>query len=72
MEVVVQTEPTVAFSSPKQVVSGSPELLLLNSQEYDVAPDGQRFLVVQRVSSDSEALASIAVVQNWFAEFEKK
>ena len=36
---------------------------------FDVAPDGQRFVVVQAVG---ERRSNIVVVQNWFAEFEKE
>jgi Tol biopolymer transport system component len=35
---------------------------------YDVSPDGERFLLPQRVSSQER---NIHVVQNWFAEFRK-
>ncbi len=35
-------------------------------QEYDVSPDGQRFVLVKDLRESSP---SIEVVQNWFAEF---
>lgn len=37
---------------------------------YDVAPDGQRFVVVRPVGGSTSA--TITVVQNWFAEFKKQ
>ncbi len=37
-------------------------------QQYDVTPDGQRFVVVETLR-DADAGQSIHVVENWFAEF---
>ena len=36
---------------------------------YDVSADGTRFVMVRNVN-DPFSSAAIAVVQNWFAEFE--
>jgi serine/threonine-protein kinase len=38
------------------------------SREFDVAPDGQRFLVVARAPGNT---SRIVVVQNWLREFER-
>jgi hypothetical protein len=42
---------------------------------YDVAPDGERFLMPKRIEKDTEeaeARPDVLVVQNWFEEFRKK
>jgi hypothetical protein len=40
---------------------------------FDVAPDGDRFVLLQGADRDSNAgPAGITMVQNWFAEFKDK
>jgi hypothetical protein len=41
------------------------------AQLYDVSADG-RFVIVEPVEDESGKAPSIHVVQNWFAEFNKK
>jgi hypothetical protein len=48
------------FSNPGFQVPGS-------EANYDVAPDGERFLVPERLGGSRK----IRVVQNWFAAFRK-
>ena len=50
-----------------------PYLNLLGSRTYDVAPDGERFVMVQLGSSatDAEAQAELIIVQNWFEELRR-
>ena len=38
---------------------------------FDVSPDGQRFLFVKSVGSDSSARPSIVIVSNWFEELKR-
>ena len=42
-------------------------------RNYDIAPDGQRFLAVGTTSSfdDAAAVADLIVVQNWFEELRR-
>ena len=40
-------------------------------RDYDVTPDGRRFLMVQYVDRHRQAVTSIHLVQNWFAELER-
>ncbi len=41
--------------------------------DYDVIPDGQRFLMVQAsVQQQEEALTQINVVQSWFEELKQR
>ena len=37
--------------------------------QYDVSPDGQRFILAEPVGEGATSEPSIRVVQNWFAEF---
>jgi hypothetical protein len=60
-----------------QFSPGSPKALFrhpgledpMPEQQYDVAADGQRFLVVKELVPGSDARPSIQVVQNWYAAF---
>jgi len=40
-------------------------------RSYDIAPDGERFLMV-RQPVGSEVLTNLAVVVNWFAELRQR
>ena len=72
MAVPVIVRPTFDFGTPESLFDlqtinavADPNLL---SVPYDVFPDGQKFVMVQRIQDeDSQA---IVVVQNWFSEFE--
>ena len=37
---------------------------------YDVAPDGQRFVMI-KVSEEQEAVGQINIVLNWFEELKR-
>ncbi len=75
MGVPVQTSPTFSFRMPQAIFEKTPLLASLTSglgpfmsKPYDVAPDGQRFLVVKRLLSGSR---QINVVLNWFEELKR-
>jgi hypothetical protein len=38
---------------------------------YDVTPDGQHFVILEGVEAQNERQV-LNVVQNWFAEFQRK
>ena len=64
MSVVIQTSPALRVGAPQS-------LFELRSESWDVAPDGQRFLVVK----EPEATAGdtkLQVVDNWFEELRRK
>ncbi len=73
MAVPVSTSPELTVGTPKPLFS-SPGLLLNGARvlNYDVTPDGQRFVVWERIEAKEEAQQSIRVVQNWFAEFKDR
>jgi Tol biopolymer transport system component len=68
MAVGVETKPTFTAAKPKLLFERhyepSPQSFLAN---YDVSPDGQRFLMV-KASEQEEASTQINVVLNWFEE----
>ncbi len=66
--VAVPVTTTPAFS-----VTGPPQKLFElkgDSIRFDVSADGQRFVVIEPVESDSPP--AIRVVQNWYAEFRER
>ena len=40
--------------------------------EFDVTPDGQRFVMIQQRAQDSAAPQQINVVLNWFEELKQR
>ena len=44
-----------------------------NGRSYDVAPDGQRFLMIKEGggAEDASAPASLIIVENWFEELRR-
>ncbi|MDA2926854.1 hypothetical protein MYX78_06410 [Acidobacteria bacterium AH-259-G07] len=69
MAVRVKPEPTFTVGSPRLLFTGS----YLSSgpaqraQQYDVSPDGQRFLMLKEGSAPTQLI----VVQNWFEELKR-
>lgn len=67
--VEVTTSPTFSVSVPRVLFEGDFELLPRGDTNYDVAPDGQRFLMVQQERLSAER--PVTVVANWFGEVER-
>ena len=72
MASAVQVKPTFAAAKPKLLFvrhyEATPQSFLAN---YDVSPDGQRFLMVN-ASEQEQASTQINVVQNWFEELRRR
>jgi serine/threonine-protein kinase len=72
MAVAVETKPTFAAAKPKLLFErhyeASPQSFLAN---YDVSPDGQRFLMI-KASEQEQAATQINVVQNGFEELKRR
>ena len=70
MVVDIWTEPTFSAGRPRVLFEGQSMNLpfLVN---YDVAPDGQRFLILKEGGQDLEA-TQIHVVLNWFEELKQQ
>jgi serine/threonine-protein kinase len=62
MRVDLRTEPTIAPSAPVLLFQGP---YFLNVRAWDVAPDGERFLMLER---GADVTPEVHVVLNWFAE----
>ncbi len=70
MAVPVSMGPTLRLGSPEKLFSS--EALRIRSgrsSNYDVTPDGQRFVLAEPVAAEAEE-PTIRIVQNWFAEFQ--
>jgi len=73
MVVSVGTAPTFQAQTPRLLFEGSyrdsPFSLVSN---YDISPDGQRFVMVKEASDEGERSATqINVVLNWFEELKR-
>ena len=69
MVVAINTQATFSATTPRVLFEGPYELGLGFRQNYDVTPDGQRFVMV-RAAQGSER-AQINVVLNWFEELKR-
>ena len=71
MTVAVQTEPSFTPGTPGVLFEGTYRTGL--GRSYDVAPDGQRFLMITAGggAEDTSATASIVVVQHWLEELRR-
>lgn len=71
--VAVETDPTFAPGNPTMLFN-EPYLVDLRGWSYDIAPDGQRFLMMKQGAATNDAAslpAQIVLVQNWFTELER-
>ncbi len=73
MTVPVQTEPSFTPATPEVLFAGNYFTGALIGRTYDVAPDGQRFLMIKEGggAEDTSAPPSLVVVQNWFEELRR-
>ena len=70
MVVDVSTEPTFTRSQPRLLFEGS-FLATLLLRNYDVSPDGQRFVMATREEHEPEPVTQINIVLNWFEELKR-
>jgi serine/threonine-protein kinase len=70
MVVPVETSPTFKPGVPVALFSTRSYFLSTAGRNYDVAPDGKRFLMIKDESADGNLQSSVsaAVVMNWFEE----
>jgi len=66
----VTTQGTFSAGKPRVLFEGSYVPTPRTFQDYDVSPDGQRFLMLK--PEQSQALTQINVVLNWFEELKQK
>ena len=70
MAVDVQTRPTFSASKPRLLFEGRYLLARGLFPYWDVAPDGQRFLMIK--SEDDAGQPQLQVVVNWFEELKRR
>jgi hypothetical protein len=68
MVVRVQSEPAFTSARPQLVFEGPYLTDLFATSNYDISPDGQRFLMIKE---DKQEAGQIHVVQNWFEELKR-
>ncbi len=71
MAVDITTQPGFAAGTPRMLFEGRYDLAPFPTTNYDVSPDGQRFLMV-KPSEQETATTQINVVLNWFEELKRK
>ena len=72
MAVDIDTKSGFAPGKPRMLFEG-PYLPTASSfPYYDVSPDGQRFLMLKPVESQTSAPTQINVVLNWFEELKRR
>ena len=71
MVVEVTTQPNFAPGSPKALFEGQLFTAADGSTAYDVAPDGQRFVMIKESEEQQQEAPPINVVLNWFEELNR-
>jgi len=70
----IGTEPAFSFTSERQLpVQGF--VTVANRRDYDIEPDGERFVMVFPADLDNleeAARPQINIVQNWFEELKER
>jgi Tol biopolymer transport system component/tRNA A-37 threonylcarbamoyl transferase component Bud32 len=72
MAVEIATQPGFAAGTPRTLFEGRYETAMVPIDNYDVSPDGQRFLMLKPVEQEQAAPTQINVVLNWFEELKQK
>jgi hypothetical protein len=67
----IATQPTFSPGKPKMLFEGPYVPTPRSFPDYDVSPDGQRFLML-KANELAQAPAQINVVLNWFEELKQK
>ena len=72
MGVDVSTQPGFAAGKPRVLFEGPYGATPLTIPDYDVSPDGQRFLMLKPIEQEQAAPTQINVVLNWFEELKRR
>ena len=70
MVVAIKSQPSFTAAIPRLPFEGQYEPGLGFRPNYDVTPDGQRF-VMAKESSDEDSATQLIVVLNWFEELKR-
>jgi eukaryotic-like serine/threonine-protein kinase len=72
MAVDIATQPGFVAGTPRMLFEGRYEVAPAPIVNYDVSPDGQRFLMVKPGEQAQAAPTQINVVLNWFEELKRR
>ncbi|HVS88108.1 MAG TPA: protein kinase [Candidatus Acidoferrum sp.] len=72
MAVDIATQPGFTAGKPRVLFEGRYEPTPATSPNYDVSPDGQRFLMLKSAEAGEAAPTQIYVVLNWFEELKRR
>jgi Tol biopolymer transport system component len=72
MAVAITTQPVFSAGRPTMLFQGQYQPNPTMNANYDVSPDGQRFLMVKPTSAQEAAPTQINVVLNWFEELKQR
>jgi Tol biopolymer transport system component/predicted Ser/Thr protein kinase len=72
MAVDIATQPGFAVGKPRMLFEGQYAPTPATAPNYDVTPDGQRFLMLKPSEQEQAAPTQINVVLNWFEELKQK
>jgi hypothetical protein len=72
MAVDISTEPNFKAGKPKVLFERRYEPTPATGPNYDVSPDGQRFLMLKPSEQETAAPTQINVVLNWSEELKRR
>ena len=72
MAVDIATQPSFAAGKPRVLFEGQYEPTVFTAPNYDVSPDGQRFLMLKRSEKEAATPTQINVVLNWVEELKRR
>jgi len=72
MAVDITTQPSFAAGKPRMLFEGQYVPTPATLPNYDVSPDGQRFLMLKPSEQEQSAPTQINVVLNWFEELKRR
>jgi Tol biopolymer transport system component len=72
MAVEIVTQPSFSAGRPKLLFEGRYLPSTVQTANYTVSPDGQRFLMVKPRAADESAPTQINIVLNWFEELKRR
>ncbi|MBM3790464.1 MAG: hypothetical protein FJW35_08960, partial [Acidobacteria bacterium] len=70
MVVDIRTEPAFSAGTPRTLFEGPNPYFAATPQQYDVAPNGRRFLMLRR-RQHVETITEMILVHNWFEELKR-
>ncbi len=69
MVVTIETDPHLSWSDPKMVFEGV-DVMLTDTRNYDIHPNGQRFLLIDEIDQEVDN-QQINIIINWFDELKR-